>query len=47
MTNMPWVYRKLYRRYFRQVAFRLVPLNLPPGGVYDCRGWVPPEERAP
>jgi hypothetical protein len=27
------------------VGFRLVPWNLPPGGVYDCRGWIPPAER--
>lgn len=47
LTTAPWVYRKLYRRYFRRVDFRLVPWNLPPGGVYDCRGWLPPAERAP
>ncbi len=39
LTNMPWVYAKLYRRYFDEVRFRLVPMNLPPGGVYICRGW--------
>jgi phosphatidylethanolamine/phosphatidyl-N-methylethanolamine N-methyltransferase len=39
ITNMPWVYLKLYRTYFRDVSFRLVPLNLPPGGVYFCRGY--------
>lgn len=38
ITNMPWVYLKLYRTYFRDVSFKLVPLNLPPGGVYFCRG---------
>ena len=41
ITNMPWVYLKLYRTYFRDVSFRLVPLNLPPGGVYVCRGYQP------
>ena len=41
ITNMPWVYLKLYRTYFRDVSFRLVPLNLPPGGVYFCRGYQP------
>jgi phospholipid N-methyltransferase len=41
ITNMPWVYLKLYRTYFRDVSFRLVPLNLPPGGVYFCRGYAP------
>ncbi len=39
ITNMPWVYLKLYRQYFRDVSFKLVPLNLPPGGVYYCKGY--------
>jgi len=46
LTTAPWFYRKLYRRYFREVKFRLVVWNLPPGGVYYCRGWIPPHERA-
>jgi phospholipid N-methyltransferase len=41
LTHMPWVYYKLYRRYFAEVDFRLVPMNLPPGGVYICRGPMP------
>jgi phospholipid N-methyltransferase len=45
LTTAPWLYRGLYRRYFRQVSFRLVVWNLPPGGVYYCGGWIPPEER--
>jgi hypothetical protein len=32
---------KLYRNYFRDVSFQLVPLNLPPGGVYFCKGYQP------
>lgn len=39
LTVMPWVYYKLYRGYFEDVRFRFVPLNLPPGGVYVCRGF--------
>jgi phospholipid N-methyltransferase len=39
LTIMPWVYYKMYRRYFGEVAFRLVLRNFPPGGVYVCRGW--------
>jgi phospholipid N-methyltransferase len=39
LTNMPWIYRGLYREYFNDVAFKLVPLNLPPGGVYVCSGY--------
>jgi phospholipid N-methyltransferase len=46
LTTAPWLYRSLYRRYFRDVSFRLVMRNIPPGGVYYCRGWIPPEERA-
>jgi phospholipid N-methyltransferase len=45
LTTFPWVYRKLYRRYFRDVRFKLVVWNLPPGGVYYCRGWIPPGGR--
>ena len=41
LTNMPWVYWKMYRSYFSNVSFSLVPLNLPPGGVYYCRGYQP------
>jgi hypothetical protein len=33
------VYRKLYRGYFEDVRFKLVPLNFPPAGVYVCRGF--------
>lgn len=39
LTNMPFVYWKLYKRYFTDVRFKLVPLNLPPAGVYVCRGY--------
>jgi len=39
LTVMPWVYQNLYRRYFSDVKFKLVPLNLPPAGVYMCRGF--------
>jgi phospholipid N-methyltransferase len=46
LTTAPWLYRGLYRRYFRDVSFRLVVWNLPPGGVYVCRGWIPPADRA-
>ncbi|VTR97336.1 class I SAM-dependent methyltransferase [Tuwongella immobilis] len=37
LTNMPYVYWRLYRKYFQQVKFELVPLNMPPGGVYTCK----------
>jgi phospholipid N-methyltransferase len=39
LSIMPWVYEKLYRGYFTDVRFRFVPLNLPPAGVYVCRGY--------
>jgi len=41
LSVMPWIYFKLYRGYFTNVRFRLVPLNLPPGGVYFCQGYSP------
>jgi len=41
LTVMPLVYRALYRRLFEQVQFKLVMANLPPGGVYFCRGLKP------
>lgn len=39
LTNMPWVYWRLYKKYFSNVRFNLVTLNLPPAGVYYCRGY--------
>ncbi|MGL6073166.1 MAG: rRNA adenine N-6-methyltransferase family protein [Fimbriiglobus sp.] len=39
LTVMPWVYRKLYKGYFSDVRFHLVPINMPPAGVYVCRGY--------
>ena len=41
LTVMPLIYYRLYARYFDKVSFRFVPLNLPPGGVYVCRGFRP------
>ncbi len=38
LTVMPWVYKPMYHRLFEEVRFDLVPLNIPPGGVYHCRG---------
>ena len=38
LTVMPLVYKRLYRRLFEEVKFKLVLANLPPGGVYICRG---------
>jgi phospholipid N-methyltransferase len=39
LTVMPLIYYRLYARYFENVRFRFVPWNLPPGGVYVCRGF--------
>ena len=38
LTEVPLVFHGLYRRMFRIVRFRFVPLNIPPGGVYHCFG---------
>ena len=42
LTVMPLVYKKLYKSYFADVRFRFVPINLPPAGVYVCRGYRQP-----
>jgi len=42
LTVMPLIYYKMYRRYFEEVKFRFVPLNMPPGGVYVCKGFREP-----
>jgi phospholipid N-methyltransferase len=39
LTVMPLIYYRLYARYFDDVRFRFCPWNLPPGGVYVCRGF--------
>ena len=39
LTVMPWVYKGLYKKYFNEVKFKLEPLNLPPAGVYLCKGY--------
>jgi phospholipid N-methyltransferase len=38
LTHMPYVYYRMYRRYFADVRFRLVVRNLPPAGFYVCQG---------
>ena len=43
LTVMPLIYYRMYCRYFNDVRFSFVPLNVPPGGVYVCRGYRAPE----
>ncbi|WP_198021947.1 methyltransferase domain-containing protein [Algiphilus aromaticivorans] len=38
ITVMPWVFRRFYTRFFEEVRFELAWRNLPPAGVYHCRG---------
>ncbi len=38
ITEIPWVYRGLYRRFFDEVRFVFEPRNFPPAGAYYCRG---------
>jgi phospholipid N-methyltransferase len=38
LTHMPYVYYRMYRRYFSKVRFTFVFRNLPPAGFYTCRG---------
>lgn len=37
ITEIPWVYQGLYRRFFNDVRFAFEPRNLPPAGAYYCR----------
>lgn len=41
LTVMPYVYWNFYRHYFQDVTFKLVPMNLPPAGVYYCKKFKP------
>ncbi|HWE37165.1 MAG TPA: ornithine lipid N-methyltransferase [Isosphaeraceae bacterium] len=38
ITELPWVYKRLYRKYFKDVKFLFEPRNFPPAGAYICRG---------
>ena len=38
ITEIPWVYQRLYRRFFADVRFVFEPRNFPPAGAYHCRG---------
>lgn len=42
ITVMPWVFQRFYRRFYREVAFEPAWRNLPPAGVYHCRGAILP-----
>ena len=38
ITEIPWVYQGLYRKFFNEVRFVFEPRNFPPAGAYYCRG---------
>ena len=38
ITEIPWLYQRLYRRFFEDVRFTFEPRNFPPAGAYQCRG---------
>ena len=38
ITELPWVYQGLYRKFFNDVRFAFEPRNFPPAGAYFCRG---------
>jgi phospholipid N-methyltransferase len=46
LTHMPYVYYRMYRRYFPDVRFRLVLRNLPPAGFYVCQAPQAPDGAA-
>ena len=37
LTEIPWVFYKLYKRLFHEVKFKLVVRNIPPAGIYHCQ----------
>ena len=37
ITEIPFIYWKYYKKFFKQVSFDFVMKNMPPGGVYHCR----------
>lgn len=37
LTVMPYYFWRFYKKYFEEVKFALVPLNVPPAGVYVCK----------
>lgn len=41
ITEIPWVYMGLYRKFFEDVRFAFEPRNFPPAGAYICRGLKP------
>jgi phospholipid N-methyltransferase len=42
ITELPLVYWRFYRRYFRSVTFQFEPRNFPPAGAYFCQGLKQP-----
>jgi phospholipid N-methyltransferase len=41
ITEIPWVYWRFYRRFFRDVQFAFELRNLPPAGAYFCKNARP------
>ena len=37
ITEIPFLYWGYYKKFFKQVSFDFVAINMPPGGVYHCR----------
>jgi phospholipid N-methyltransferase len=40
LSCMPWVFWPWYKQFFKELKFLFVPWNLPPAGVYLCRGYI-------
>ena len=40
ITELPLVYWRFYKQFFRDVRFRFEPRNFPPAGAYYCRGLI-------
>jgi len=37
ITEVPFLYWRYYKKFFKDVSFDFVAINMPPGGVYHCR----------
>ena len=37
ITEVPFYYWRYYKKFFKDVSFDFVAINMPPGGVYHCR----------
>jgi len=47
ITVVPLLFKGTYTKVFETVKFKLIMANIPPGGVYHCKGYKPDWRKAP